>query len=411
MDELDRPGRASYFPGVSAARGHSRRHNSGSLVKIKPSLNWLLVFLPAAIALEIGQRWLNASWADPTAIFICAAIAIIPAAGWMGRATEHLGTRLGEGVGGLLNATFGNAAELIIAFTALLAAARDPAKAEAMHNIVKASLTGSIIGNILLVLGLALLAGGIRKKIQKFNVTAARAGATLLMISVAALILPALFVHVADAPRETVASFSLEISIILLLVYGLSLLFSLHTHKYLYTGGSQSGADSGEDGEHAGVYERHWSTKKSVGVLVGATVVVALMAEFMIGSVQAASQAIGLSELFVGVVIVAIVGNAAEHSTAVLVAWRSRMDLSLSIAIGSSTQIALLVAPLLVLVSYAMGGKPLDLVFTIPEIVAITIAVWITSQIAGDGQSHWLEGALLLTVYLILAALFFHLPA
>ena len=279
-----------------------------------------------------------------------------------------------------------------------------------MHAIVKASLTGSIIGNILLVLGLALVAGGMRKKIQTFNVTAARLGATLLMLSVAALILPAFFVRLGGVSRNVVGSFSVEIAVLLLLVNGMSLVFSLRTHRFLYTGTPKDDAETEGQADHSAPQLTHWSTRRSVGVLVAATVAVGLLAEFMIGSVVEASRTIGLSELFVGVVIVAIVGNAAEHSSAVLFAWRSRMDLSLSIAVGSSTQIALLVAPLLVLVSHAMGGTPLDLVFTIPEVVAIAIAVWISSQIAGDGQSHWLEGALLLTLYVILAALFFHLP-
>lgn len=415
-------------------------------MKLKLSLDWLLIFLPIAVVLEVAHKWWHASWASPTAIFICSAVAIIPAAGWMGRATEHLAERLGEGVGGLLNATFGNAAELIIAFMALLEAARRPGLRESMHAIVKASLTGSIIGNILLVQGLSLLVGGLRHRLQIFNITAARTGATLLLLSVTAIMLPAVF-HSVVAEAGELRDLSFEISVILLAVYALSLVFTLRTHRHLYLGqeqiegeaqalaaepsaglappgpGSQSspsaqerrsaapaaaahghGAASGRDPKVG-----HWSIGKSVAVLILATVVVALVAEFMIGSVDEASRAIGLTELFVGVIVVAIVGNAAEHSTAVLVAWRNRMDLSLSIAIGSSIQIALLVAPLLVLVSAAMGS-PMDLLFTMPEIVAIVIAVLVTNQIAGDGRSHWLEGVMLLTVYVFLGVLFFHLP-
>ncbi len=392
------------------------------MIKLKPSLDWLLVFLPIAIVLEVAHKWWHASWAPPTAIFICSAIAIIPAAGWMGRATEHLAERLGEGVGGLLNATFGNAAEMIIAFMALLEASRRPELRDSMHAIVKASLTGSIIGNILLVQGLALLVGGLRHRVQTFNITAARTGATLLLLSVTAIMLPAVFHSVVTEAGE-LRDLSFEISVILLAVYALSLLFTLRTHRHLYLGQEQIEGEAEalapegvpaapRPAKHNGGHDpkvAHWSIGKSVTVLIIATAVVALVAEFMIGSVHEASKVIGLTELFVGVIVVAIVGNAAEHSTAVLVAWRNRMDLSLSIAIGSSIQIALLVAPLLVLIS-ALMGSPMDLLFTMPEIVAIAIAVLVTNQIAGDGRSHWLEGVMLLTVYVFLGVLFFHLP-
>jgi Ca2+:H+ antiporter len=400
-------------------------------MKLKLSLDWLLVFLPVAIVLEVAHGWYHASWASPTAVFVCSAIAIIPAAGWMGRATEHLAERLGEGVGGLLNATFGNAAEMIIAFMALLEASRRPELRDSMHAIVKASLTGSIIGNILLVQGLALLVGGLRHRLQTFNITAARTGATLLLLSTTAIMLPAVF-HSVVPDGGQLRDLSFEISVILLAVYALSLLFTLRTHKHLYVGQEQiegrteplatheptiaagaarpsSGAGRAHQSGDHDARTANWSIGRSVTVLLIATAVVALVAEFMIGSVDEASKAIGLTELFVGVIVVAIVGNAAEHSTAVLMAWRNRMDLSLSIAIGSSIQIALLVAPLLVLIS-AMMGAPMDLLFTMPEVVAIAIAVLVTNQIAGDGRSHWLEGAMLLTVYVFLGMLFFHLP-
>ncbi|MCG3128759.1 MAG: Ca(2+)/H(+) antiporter [Phycisphaerae bacterium] len=371
----------------------------------KPSIDWLAVFLPVAIGLEIAHAAFHAPWATPTLIFIASCLAIIPVAGWMGHATEHLAARLGEGVGGLLNATFGNAAELIIALMALIEGARHPEKTAAMHNIVKASLTGSIIGNVLLVLGLALLAGGIRFSILKFNVTAARLGSTLLRLSVVALLVPALFGFLVSPADDGAADISFEIAIALLVVYALSLLFSLRTHQHLYAGDAHPEPDGRPD--HA--VHATWSLKRALGTLLGATVLIAIVAEILVGSVEAASRAIGLSELFVGVIVVAIVGNAAEHSTAILVALRNRMDLSLSIAIGSSIQIALFVAPAVVLISYALG-TPMNLIFTLPEVVAIAIAVSIMGQIAGDGESHWLEGVLLLTVYLFLGFLFFHLP-
>lgn len=363
----------------------------------KPSLDWLLVCVPIAIGAELTH-------ASPTFVFVVSAVAIIPLAGWMGHATEHLASRLGAGIGGLLNATLGNAAEVIIAGTAIVEAARHPEKLAFMHGMVKASITGSIIGNILLVLGVALLAGGLRFRIQTFNATAVRAGTTLLLLATAAMAIPALFAHVAPGATSAVRALSLELALLLLVVYVLSLVFTLRTHRELYLGAPDPHED-GEQSSHA-----PWSVRRALIVLVVVTVFIALLAEFMVGSIEAASKAIGMSEVFAGVIVVAIVGNAAEHSTAVLVAWRNRMDLALSIAIGSSIQIALLIAPLLVLFSAALGST-MDLVFTGPEVLAVALAVLVVSQIAGDGESHWLEGVLLLTLYAMLAVLFFHLPA
>lgn len=382
-------------------------------------LNWLLLFLPVAIVLEVAHAR-HVAWATPTWIFVAAALAIIPMAGWMGRATEHLAEHLGEGVGGLLNATFGNAAELIIAVMALIEARRNPKTMEAMHALVKASLTGSIIGNILLVMGVAMLAGGLRFSIQRFNPAGTRTSATLLMLAVAAMVIPAMFSYLIHDEQSHINELSMEISVLLLLVYGLSLVFTLSTHSYFYE--SDEPAEVPKEAtarivaakpRRKETEEEHhdtWSIKKGVAVLLAATVGVAILAELMIGSVTLASEALGLTELFVGVIVVAIVGNAAEHSTAVLVALRNRMDLSLSIAIGSSIQIALFVAPVLVLLSMALGVE-MDLVFTVPELVAMGIAVVVTAQIAGDGESNWLEGVLLLVVYAMLGILFFHLPA
>jgi Ca2+:H+ antiporter len=376
---------------------------------LKPSLNWLLIFLPIAIGLEVAHRFYHAPWATPTWIFACSAIAIIPVAGWMGHATEHLASRLGEGAGGLLNATFGNAAELIIALMALRQASLDPQAVASMHALIKASLTGSIIGNILLVLGAALLVGGLRHKVQTFNPTASRVGATLLALAVIALLIPGVtnlaFTRGPNPERaELLQDESLEVSFLLLFVYALSLVFTLHTHKQLYVQDSADVAATHDE------HHKAWSVRKALGVLLGATVCVGVLAEFMVGSVQAAAQTIGLSELFVGVIVVAIVGNAAEHSTAVLVAWNNRMDLSLGIAIGSSIQIALFAAPVLVLSSYAFG-VPMNLLFTGPEIAAVAISVAVVTMIAGDGESNWLEGVLLLVVYAMLGVLFYNLPA
>jgi Ca2+:H+ antiporter len=350
-------------------------------------LNWLLIFLPIAIVLELTH-------ANPIAIFFASALAIIPLAGWMGRATEHLAERLGEGIGGLLNATFGNAAELIIALMALQ---------KGYLNVVKASITGSIIGNILLVLGASALAGGLKYKKQLFNATAASMGSTLLALSGVALVLPAMFhwlAGAAGAVRED--DLSLEIAIVLFVVYVLSLIFSLRTHSHLYVGEP----DVDED-EAIGTHG--WSRGKSLLVLLVSTALVALMSEFLVGAVEGASHALGLTEVFVGVILVAIIGNAAEHSTAVLVAMKNKMNLALNIAIGSSMQIALFVAPVLVFAGY-LFGQPMDLVFTPMEVIAVVISVALTTLIAQDGETNWMEGVLLLAVYAILAMTFYWLP-
>lgn len=350
-------------------------------------LNWLLIFVPVAVGLEF------LSPGSHTWIFLAACLAIIPLAGWLGHATEELAHHTGEGVGGLLNATFGNAAELIIAMMALQ---------KGLYPVVKASLTGSIIGNILLVMGVAVLSGGIRFKQQKFNATAARAQATLLTLAAIAMIMPAAF-HYLGGPGARIREndLSLEIAIVLLLTYGTHLLFSLYTHKEHF--GGEGDADDA-------AREAAWSLRKSVLVLVGATALVAWMSELLVGSVQDAAEAFGMTRVFVGVIVVAVVGNAAEHSSAVMMAMKNKMELSMGIAIGSSLQIALFVAPVLVIVSHFIGPQPMDLVFTPAEVLAVFLAVLITGQIASDGESNWLEGVQLLAVYVILAMVFYFLP-
>jgi Ca2+:H+ antiporter len=354
----------------------------------KNILNWLLIFIPAAIVLEYVH-------ADPIAIFIASSLAIIPLAGWMGRATEHLAEKLGQGIGGLLNATFGNAAELIIALMALR---------RGLYDVVKASITGSIIGNILLVLGLSLLLGGMKHSRQVFNRTAAMLGSTMLALSAIALLMPALFhLIVKDNPAAREQDLSLEIAIVLFITYILSLIFTLRTHNHLYTGGVEGRECEEAIGTHG------WSRSRSVTVLLVATGLVALMSEFLVGAVETTSHALGLTEVFVGVILVAIIGNAAEHSTAVLMALKNKMDLALNIAIGSSMQIALFVAPVLVFVSY-LFGKPMGLLFTTLEVVTIVVSVAVISLIAQDGESNWMEGVLLLAVYTILGFTFYMLP-
>jgi Ca2+:H+ antiporter len=348
-------------------------------------LNLLLVFVPVAIALEFLMP------NSYTLIFVASCLAIIPLAGWLGRATEELAHHTGEGIGGLLNATFGNAAELIIAIMALQ---------KGIYPVVKASLTGSIIGNILLVLGAAVFAGGIKFEKQRFNRTAAAAQVTLLTLAAIGLIMPAAF-HYLSGPGGRVREddLSLEISIVLLAAYAAHLIFSLHTHKQLFAGETAA--------EHASAA---WTMKKSVLFLLGATALIAWVSEILVGSVEHAAESFGMTRVFLGVIVVAVVGNAAEHSTAILMALKNRMELSIGIAIGSSLQIALFVAPLLVILSHFVGPKAMDLVFTPAEVLAVFVAVLISGQIASDGESNWLEGALLLAVYLILGIVFFFLP-
>ena len=354
---------------------------------LTPSLDWLLICLPLTLAF----RYLGRD--QHVAIFLCSCLAIIPLAGWLGRATEHLAARTSEGVGGLLNATFGNAAELIIAVMALR---------QGLTEVVKASLTGSIIGNILLVLGASFLCGGLRRKEQQFNDTGAGIQSTMMTLAVIALAMPAIFHHLAGASGVSVErNLSLDISLVLISTYALSLLFSLRTHRELFRGELEDNLPHTGSG---------WSLKKSVAVLLTATALIAWLSEILVGSVETAAHALGMSSLFVGVIIVAIVGNAAEHSTAILFAMKNRMDLSLGIAYGSSVQVALFVAPALVLLSYVLAPAPMDLVFSMSELFAIGFSVLIAGQIAGDGKSNWLEGIQLLSVYLIIGIMFYFLP-
>jgi Ca2+:H+ antiporter len=378
-----------------ATKGEQSPLGFRSLFRAENVLSLFLIFVPVAV----GARYLH--WGG-LAVFAFSCLAIIPLAGLMGKSTEQLAERLGAGVGGLLNATFGNAAELIIAMVALNAG---------KYSVVKASLTGSIIGNILLVLGLATLLGGIRRERQAFDRTAAGMGCTLLTLAVIGLVVPALF-HMSvlmaisqgkvDAGTGSVLEheMSLYISLVLFAAYILSLLFSLGTHKTHYAGNSH--------GAHA--VETSGKVGKALSILLIATVLVAWMSELLVGAVEEASHTLGFTEVFVGVIVVAVIGNAAEHSTAVLAAMKNHMDLALNIAVGSSTQVALFVAPVLVFASYFMPHGPMDLMFTGFEVLAVALAVGIVNIAAQDGESNWLEGALLLAVYAILGIAFFFLP-
>jgi Ca2+:H+ antiporter len=349
-------------------------------------LNILLIFIPVALGLELIH-------ADPLWVFVASCLAIIPLAGWMGTATEHVTSHVGAGVSGLLNASLGNAAELIIALVALKAG---------LHDVVKASITGSIIGNVLLVLGGAMVAGGLRYERQRFNRTAAGMGASLLLLAAIGLVVPALFhFTVPDEQAAARLNLSLEISVVLFLIYLLSLVFSLKTHRHLFSAESSGTEETG----HV-----PWSLPKAASVLAAATAAVAVISEALVGAVQPAAAKLGMTEIFVGVIVVALVGNAAEHSTAVLVAMKNNMDLALGIAVGSSLQIALFVAPVLVFASY-LFGRPLDLLFTPFEVAAVAMSVLAVGFVSADGESNWMEGVMLVGVYLILAIAFYCLPA
>jgi Ca2+:H+ antiporter len=371
------------------------RNTNLTVFGIEP-LYWLLPALPVAVVLRLLH-------ADALWIFLAACLAIVPLAGLMGRATENLAETLGPSLGGLLNATFGNAAELIIGLMALRGG-------PAMYPLVKSSLIGSIIGNVLLVLGGSILAGGILYKKQTFSRTAASMGATLLALACVGLVIPSIYfalgASVAGQKGERVEMISEEIAIILAVTYVLSLVFTLGTHRDLFTGREEAGPRA-EPVQAAG-----WGRITSLVVLSVATAGVALMSELLVGSVEAAATGMGMTKTFIGVIVVAIIGNAAEHSTAVLMAVKNRMDLAFTIAVGSSIQIALFVAPMLVFASALMGQAPvLDLHFSSMEVAAAVITIVVLTLVSQDGESHWMEGVMLVAVYGMLALAFYHLPA
>ena len=367
----------------------SERASIGRFLLSADGWPYLLVpLIPAAIVLEFAH-------ASATAIFIAAALGIVPTAALMGKATEELAARSGPGIGGLLNVTFGNFPELVIAFFALI---------EGLQEVVKASIIGSIMGNILLVLGASMFIGGLRRDRQTFNRTAASAQSSMLLLALVTLIMPAVYELVAGgrlpAVNEdlveydsTVEHLSLAVAIVLILTYIGGLIFSLRTHRDLFNP----------------PYEQHaagWTVRRSVIALAVAGVLVGVMSEVLVGSISEAAESIGLSEFFIGAIVVAIVGNAAEHWVAVLVAAKNKMDLAVNIAVGSSVQIALFVAPVLVLLSFVFGPAPMPLVFNGFELAAVVLAVIIADRITADGESNWFEGLQLLAVYLVVGLAF-----
>ena len=354
-------------------------------------LNLLLVFIPIALGLD----WYEA---DPTLVFVTSGLAIIPLAGLMGRSTENLTVYIGATLGGLLAATMGNAPELIISIFALKAG---------LHDVVKASITGSLLGNLLLGTGIAMFLGGLRHKRQQFNKIAAGISSALLAMASVGLIVPALFHFSATQEREL----SIEISIVLFLAYLLSLVFAVKTHKHLYNLTASSLGENGSSQEKVEEEEeKPWSKNKAIGMLAAVTIGIAFMSETLTGAIEPAAESIGLTPIFAGVIFLAVFGNAAELMNSVRFARKNQMDLVLGIAVGASTQIALFVAPVLVFVSYFVGPKPFDLLFIPFEVVAIVIAIFINKIVLDKGESYWITGVFLLGVYLILAMGFFYLP-
>lgn len=355
---------------------------------MKPSNEWLLIFIPVTLALE------HAGVSAPF-LFFSAALAIVPIANLIVRATEQLATRTGDAVGGLLNATFGNAPELIIAIVALRAGLLD---------MVLASIVGAILANLLLALGIAFLLGGLRYHDQDYNPAAARVYSSMMLIAVVSLAVPSAFSRF-FAPEETIRQemlLNVGLAVVLLVAYALYLVFMLKTHPGAF---AAKGGHAAEEAEGA-----RWSLPRAAGSLVGASVLAAWMSEILVGAAEGTGTALGMSQVFIGIVFLAIVGGAAESLSAISMARKNRMDMAVGIALGSSIQIALFVAPVLVLASYFIAPQPLDLAFGRAEVGALFIAVLIGTMVVGDGRSNWYKGVQLVTVYVIIALMFYLLP-
>jgi Ca2+:H+ antiporter len=304
----------------------------------------------------------------------------------MGEATEEIAAHTGPKIGGFLNATFGNATELIICIFALKAG---------LFDVVKASIAGSVLGNILLVLGASMLAGGLKHKVQRFNKKAVETSMSMLFFSIIGLSIPAIFTHTVDSELLTTKyeGFSVGVALLMFIVYILSMVFSFYTHKDIF------GTDHEEVAE-----ETKWSLKKSIGILVLTTILIAFESEFLVGSVEPMTHSLGLNEMFVGIILIPIIGNAAEHSTAVVMAMKNKMDIAVEIAIGSCLQIILFVAPVLVFLSLLF--QPMSIIFNEFELMALIASAFIAVRVVNDGESNWLEGAQLLIVYIIIGMAF-----
>lgn len=344
----------------------------------------LLALIPIALA----AAYLSA---PSLAVLLLSAGAIIPLAKYIGDATEDLTIRTNPAIGGLLNATFGNITELIVSIFAIQ---------QGLVEVAKASITGAIIGNLLLVLGTAMLLGGRTRERQHFNATAAKAAGSMLLLATTALVIPAIFLATAgEAHLHDVSTLSVLVAILMLVAYGANLLFTLRTHRHLY---------QGEEVDERAIAPK-WSATKATAVLFFATVAVAVLSDVFVGAIRPVVSEFGWTELFIGVIVVAIIGNVAEHLTAVTAALKNKMDLALQISIGSATQVVMFVAPVLVLVSLAFA-TPMNLVFNAFELLSIVFAVFVTNSVIEDGQSNWFEGLQLIVAYIIIAVAFFLHP-
>lgn len=359
-------------------------------MSMKPSIYWLFVFIPVTIILEhVGK-------VPPPVIFFSAALAIIPIAALIVLSTEQLATRTGDAVGGLLNATFGNAPELIIGLVALRAG---------YFDMVRASIIGAILANLLLATGVAFFLGGLRQHTQEYNAGAARLYSSMMLIAAISLAVPSAFNRFfspeGTMPQEKAVN--LGTALVLLAAYVLYLVFMLKTHADFFksAGGKQ------EEHEHEG---SRWSAARAIGSLLGASVLAAWMSEILVGAAEGTGKAMGMSEVFIGIVFLAIVGGAAESGSAIAMARKNKVDLTVGIAMGSSIQIALFVAPALVLLSYFIAPQPLELAFSRAEIGTLFLTVLIGAMVAGDGRSNWFKGIQLITVYAMIAILFYFLP-
>ena len=355
----------------------------------------LLLFIPAAI-------WAERAELDPLIVFVVSAIAIVPLAIWLSTATEEVAVITGPTIGGLLNAVFGNATELIIALVALKAG---------LVGVVKASITGALLANLLLVMGLSMFVGGLKYKEQQFTSIVARINGSTMTLAVTALVLPALLIKTSTVVEPgTINHLSMTVAVVLLVVYALTLLFSLKTHSYLYDVGVKDLDIDLETVATADTARENPSVWFWVGVLLVATLGVAFVSEIFVSALEEATASLGFTELFSGVILVPLIGGAAEYLTAVRVAAKDNMDLAISISMGSSLLVALLIVPTLVLVGQAIG-QPMDLNFNLFEVVAIIIAVAIVNLISLDGRSNWLEGVLLLATFVVLGTAFYFHPA
>ncbi len=361
---------------------------------LKPSINWLFAFVPLTFILE--KTPLNTSSLFQPILFFSAALAIVPIAHLLVESTEHLAKHTGEAVGGLLNATFGNAPELIISLVAL--------RAGYLH-MVKASLIGAILANLLLAQGVAFVYGGLKYHDQTYNAGAARMYSTMMLIAVVSLAIPSAFAHLTGpSGAHHLALLNVEVSVLLLLTYVLYLVFMLKTHPN-YFAAQDAGVTTASEPDHG-----TWSVKRAAGTLVGTSALAALMSEVLVGAAEGTGRALGMSEMFIGLICLAVIGGAAESASAIAVAGRNRMDLCVGIAIGSSIQIALFVAPALVLLSYFIAPEPLILSFNGIGIAFLFLSVLVGAMVSGDGRANWYKGVQLIVVYVMLAIMVYLAP-